>query len=371
MPNLTRPFLAVLLFCVVASAAPPRVPLRIPTNSLPYYSPSSKSWVAPRVAASENPLVYVTLLTGLTSGVTDIYEIANGTSTLVGELNQGGGGAVAVDSQQNVYIIQANYDDNLFQQDSHVYVYPRGSATSTFDFDAPGFGAEAMTVGADGTVYMTGQLYPNVDAFGAMKFASGSSTGQWLPTDSQQPFFPTGLAADSAGNLFAGWYGSAADPCNSGCVEELVPGTKKWKTRVPDLAANFLAAGPFVKADGSLIFWTAMETRFNYLETLSAGRKIPSHSQVAQLPPALFTNGPLAAALNGDGTEIWGTETGLGGVPGSSVDQIDYPSGNVSLSFPVNDPQGTFFFIIGLAVSPTYYPANEQATSRCFATDQR
>lgn len=350
MSHLSRSFLAVLLLASVAFAQPHR----IPAHALPYKNLGVKSWVKQGVDGSLNPLVYVSVLTGLTSGVTDIYEIAGGGATLVGQLDIGGGGAVAVDAQQNVYVIQANYDDNLFQQDSHVYVYPRGSATSIFDFDAPGIGAQAMTVGADGTVYMTGQLYPNVDAFGAIKFAAGSTTGQWLPADAQQPIYPTGLAVDAAGNLFAGWFGSSADPCWTGCVEELAAGKKKWKTSVPDLAANSLATGPFVLSDGSLVFWTGVEGRFNYIETMRAGKKTPS--QVAQLPPALLENGPLVAALNGDGSEIWGTETGLGGAPGSSVYEIDYPSGNASFSFPVNDPQ-EFFLIIGMAVSPTYYPA--------------
>jgi hypothetical protein len=350
MKILTRSFLTLLLLCTVALAQP----RRIPAQMLPYKALSSKSWIKPGVATSENPLVYVSVLTGLTSGVTDIYEISGGAANLVGQLDIGGGGAVAVDSQENVYVIEANYDGNLYQQDSHVYVYPRGSATSTFDFDAPGIGAQAMTVGADGTVYMTGQLYPNVNAFGAVKFAPGSTTPQTLPTDVQQPIYPTGLAVDSSGNLFAGWFGAAADPCMSGCVDSLLAGKKRWKNAVPDLAANSLAAGPFVLADGSLVFWTGVEGRFNYIETMHVGRKIPA--QVTQLPPSLFGNGPLVASLNNDASEIWGTATGLSGAPGTNVYQIDYPSGNVSFSFPVNDPQ-EFFLIIGMAVSPTYYPA--------------
>jgi hypothetical protein len=211
-----------------------------------------------------------------------------------------------------------------------------------------------MTVGADGTVYMTGQLYPNVDAFGAMKFAAGGTAGEWLPSDAQQPIYPTGLAVDAGGNLFAGWFGSAADPCYSGCIQRLESGERQWKNSVPDLAANSMVAGPFVLANESLVFWTGVEGRFNYIETIRAGHK--NSKQVAQLPPALFGNGPLVAALNDDGSEIWGTATGLSGPPETNVSEIDYPTGNVSLSFPVNDPD-EFFLIIGMAVSPTYYPA--------------
>jgi hypothetical protein len=62
------------------------------------------------------------------------------------------------------------------------------------------------------------------------------------------------------------------------------------------------------------------------------------------------------AALSSDGSEIWATETGLRGGPGASVYEVDYRSGSASFSFPVNDFQ-EFFLIIGMAVSPTYYPA--------------
>jgi hypothetical protein len=123
MSNLTRSFLAVLLLSSVVAAQP----RRIPAHTLPYKSFGAKSWIKQGVDGSANPLVYVSVLTALTSGVTDIYEIADGNATLVGQLDIGGGGAVAVDAQQNVYVIQANYDDNLYQQDSHVYVYPRGT----------------------------------------------------------------------------------------------------------------------------------------------------------------------------------------------------------------------------------------------------
>ncbi|MGH9641518.1 MAG: hypothetical protein ACRD3Q_03760 [Terriglobales bacterium] len=349
MSNLTRSVLAALLLSSFVAAQP----RHIPAGTLPYKSLGVASWIKSGVDTTSTPLVYVTVLTGLTSGVTDIYEIANGTATLVGQLDIGGGGPIAVDSQQNVYVIAANYDGNLYQQDSHVYVYPRGSITSTFDFDAPGFGAQAMTVDASGNVYMTGQLYPDTNSFGAMKFTAGGTTGQWLPADAQQPIYPTGLAVDSSGNLFAGWYGSSADPCWTGCVDELAAGKKKWKNTVPDLAANSMAAGPFALSDGSLVFWTGVEGRFNYIETIYPRHKTPT--QVAQLPPDLFSNGPLTAALNEDGTEIWGTAWGFSGPPGTNVSEIDYPSGNVSFSFPVNDPQ-EFFLIIGMGVSPTYYP---------------
>jgi hypothetical protein len=351
MSKLASFFVAVFLMSVSAVATPrPHIPAKMfPTKGRPV-----QSWMKSTVAQTENPLVYVSVLTGLTTGVTDVYEIANGSATLVGQLNVGGGGAVAVDAEENVYIINADYDDNLYQQNSPVSVFARGSTDPFFTFQANGFAAEAMTVGPDGTVYMTGQMYPNTSTFGGMKFAAGSATRVALPTDTQSPIYPTGLALDASGNLFAGWYGAALDPCGSGCVEELVAGQKKWKNSVPDLAANALAAGPFELSNGSQVLWTGVAGRFNYIETLKAKRKNPS--QVLPLPPALFTNGPLAASLSADGGDIWATETGLEAPPGSTIYEVDYPSGNLSTSFPVNDPD-EFFLIIGMAASPTYYPA--------------
>jgi hypothetical protein len=351
MLRFTRLFFVVSLLSVLAFAA---APSRIPKGTLPLQGRTVQSWIKPGVAASENPLVYVSVLTGLTTGVTDIYEIAGGAAALVGELNIGGGGAVAVDSRENVYVIAADYDDNLYQQNSAVYVYPRGSTESSFNFTASGFGAEAMTVGSDGTVYMTGPFYPNVSQYGGFKFAAGSTTGVALPADPQQPIYATGLSLDAGGNLFAGWFGGPADPCEAGCVEKLPAKGKNWSNSIPDLAANALSAGPFELSNGSQVIWTGLEGRFNYIETLTEGHREPS--QLAQLPAALFANGPIVAALNSDGTEIWAAETGIGGGPGSNVYQVDYPSGNISFSFPVNDPP-EFFLIIGAAVSPTYFPA--------------
>jgi hypothetical protein len=351
MLRFTRLFFAVSLLSALAFAA---APPRIPKGTLPLKGRTIPSWIKPGVATSENPLVYVTVLTGLTTGVTDIYEIAGGAATLVGELNVGGGGALAVDSQENVYVIAADYDDNLYQQNSQVFVYPRGSTESSFNFTASGFGAEAMTVGSDGTAYMTGSFYPNVNQYGGFKFAAGSTTGVALPSDPQQPSYATGLSLDAGGNLFAGWFGGPADPCEDGCVEKLSANGKKWSNSIPDLAANAMSAGPFELSNGSQVIWTGVEGRFNYVETLTEGHKQPS--QLAQLPVSLFLNGPLSAALSSDGTEIWATETGLGSGPGSNVYEVDYPSGNVSLSVAVNDPQ-EFFLIIGTAVSPTYFPA--------------
>src|SRR5215469_16372934 len=77
------------------------------------------------VAAAENPLVYVSFVTGLTTGGTNIYEITSGGANLIGTLSEGGGGPVAVDNQENVYV--TGIGSGGFLVDSTVFVYPRGS----------------------------------------------------------------------------------------------------------------------------------------------------------------------------------------------------------------------------------------------------
>jgi hypothetical protein len=308
--------------------------------------------------AQQNTLVYVSFLTGLNSGGTNIYQITAGGAQLLGTTGQGGGGPVAVDSQQNMYTVLADLDDNLFQMDSPVYISPPGSTQSSLLFTAPGIGAEAMTVAPDGTVYIAGQNYPDTDNFSVRKYSPPDYVGQTLPADSQAPSFPVGISLDTAGNLFVGWMINQVNypfgVCNSGCIEELPAGGNAWQTRIPDLAANAMAAGPFVTTNGSLIFWTAQAGRFNYFETVPANRSYPS--QVVQQSPNLVLNGGNPAmAFEAGGTELWTIGTGLGGPIGTNVVGIAYPSGATDLQFSVDAP-ADLLFITGIGVSPSYYP---------------
>src|SRR5215471_7981619 len=212
--------------------------------------------------AQQNTYVYISFITGLNSGGTNVYQITSSGAQLLGTTGQGGGGPVAVDSQQTMYTVQANYDDGLYQIDSAIYVSAPGSTQSTHLFTAPGLGAEAMTVGSDGTVYIAGMNYPNVNTFSVWKFSPPDYQGQQLPVDSQAPSYATGMSFDTGGNLYIGWFGSTTGnifgPCASGCVEELPSGQNAWQTRLPNLAANNMSAGPFALSDNSLLFWTSM-----------------------------------------------------------------------------------------------------------------
>jgi hypothetical protein len=360
-PNLVVTLaLSLGLFLPLPAAAQAKRPiphLALPPSLATAHPVNSNSGKTVPLATPQNPLVYVTVLTALNAGVTDVYQISGGTALLTGTLNEGGGGPVAVDAQQNVYVAQANYDGNFYEEDTPVYEFAPGSSTGTLIFTATGLGAEAMTVGSDGTIYIAGQDFPDTTAFSVVKFSPPDYAPQALPIDSQQTEYPTGISVDSAGNVFVGWYTSMifpAGPCVYGCVEELAAGKNTWRLLVPDLAANFLAAGAIVQTDGSLVFWTDNPGRFNYVETVPAGKKYPS--QVLQLSPTLFPNGGNAViAMNSDASGLWSTVTGLAASTGTPVYEFNYPAGDEALSFPVNDPQ-VFFLITGMATSPAYIP---------------
>jgi hypothetical protein len=309
-------------------------------------------------AAQENRLVYVSFITGLTSGGTNVYQITSDGAQLLGTTGQGGGGPVAVDSHQNMYTIQANLDENLYQMDAAVYISPPGSMQSSLLFTAPGIGAEAMTVAPDGTVYIAGQNYPDTTTFSVRKYSPPDYAAQILPADSQAPSYPVGISLDTAGNLYVGWFNSQVNypfgPCTSGCIEELPAGGDAWTTRIPDLAANAMAAGPFATTNGSLVFWTSNAGRFNYFETVLANRTYPL--QVIQQSPDLVMNGGNPAmAFEGGGHVLWTTGTGFGGPLGTNVTEVSYPTGTTVLQFPVDSP-ADLVFITGIGVSPSYYP---------------
>lgn len=310
------------------------------------------------LSMAQNTLVYVSFITGLNSGGTDVYQITAGGAQLLGTTGQGGGGPVAVDSQQNMYTVEANLDDNLYQINSPIYISPAGSLQSSLLFTAQGIGAEAMTVAPDGTVYIAGMNYPNTTTFSVMKFSPPDYAPQLLPADPQSPAYPVGISLDASGNLYVGWSISDVNypfgPCASGCIEELPAGGNAWQTRIPDLAANSMAAGPFATTNGSLVFWTGMAGRFNYFETVPANQSYPS--RVMQQSPNLVLNGGNPAlAYEAGGSELWTIGTGLGGGLGTNVTGIAYPGGAILDQFPVNDP-ADLIFITGIGVSPSYYP---------------
>lgn len=305
-------------------------------------------------ASGTGDVVYTSLVLGLTKGVTDIYSIGSGGATLLGRLDKGGGGPVAVDAQQNVYVIEANYDSSFFQQNTPVNVYAPGSTTPFRKFVAHGFGAQAMTIGPDGTVYMAGPLYPNTSTFRVLKFAPGATKPTYLPIDRHAPIYPLGIAVDAAGDVFVGW--SSGGTCQIanfvGCVDELAVGDDVWRTRLsPASAVNDYEGGPAIALDGSLVLHTA-SFDFNYLSTVPSDGIAPS--SVVGLPSSVLA-GQSQLAFDGSGSVLYGIVTGLGS--DNTVYGLNYPSGSVGVSFTVTAPHGAPFFVTGLAASPANIPS--------------
>ena len=312
--------------------------------------------LVPCLAAAQNPLVYVSFLTGAKAGGTNVYQITQSGAQLMDTLDRGGGGPVAVDKQQNVYVVQADLGNGGYQQDSAVYMYAPGGTKGALLFTAKSFGIESMTVAADGTFYAGGQVPGTGNTFAVVKFAPPSYSPQILGSG-ENPRYPVGISLDASGNLFVGWLISDSNypvgPCNSGCITELPAGQSTWQVRLPDLAANAIVAGPFATTDGSLVFWSGNDGRFDYLETVASGRNYPS--QVQQLSPMLFNASNAIIAFNAGGTQLWATGSGLGAGRGTNVVGINYPSGSVALSFKVTSP-ANLLWISGIGVSPAYFP---------------
>src|SRR5215475_8429126 len=170
--------------------------------------------------------LYVTFITGLNTGGTNVYEIDSGKATLKNTLSHGGGGPVAVDAQQNAYVIQANFDDSFYQSDAAVFMYAPGSTTGDQIFDIPQFGAAAMTVSGDGTVYVAGQV-PESDTFKVLKLAPPNYSPQLL-WKSDEKRFPTGISVSSNGDVYVGWAIDVKNypfnQCAFGCITELPAG---------------------------------------------------------------------------------------------------------------------------------------------------
>ena len=309
---------------------------------------------ASAASAQQGDVVYTSLLTGLRSGVTNIYSIGANGATLSGRLDKGGGGPVAVDAQGNVYVIQADYDSNLFQQNTPVYVFAPGSRTPIRRFVAHGFGAQAMTIGSDGTVYMAGPLYPNVNVYRVLKFAPGATRPTYFPVDHRAPSYPMGIAVDASGDLFVGWLDGGTCGISNliGCVDELAAGDDAWRSRLSSAsAANDRDGGPLIAPDGQLVIHSS-GIGFSYISTIPPAGIAPS--AVVQLPVGLF-GGQTAMAFDGSGTTLWGFVTGLSS--DDIVHSVSYPGGTVGLSFTVSAPHQEPFFATGMAVSPANIPS--------------
>ncbi|HTU82146.1 MAG TPA: hypothetical protein VMF61_08455 [Candidatus Acidoferrales bacterium] len=348
-----------------AASIPP--PVRGPAARLarlPQSRPAFRSWIAPGLAHSSAPLIYASVITSVSSGQTNIYEESSSgspTLTLVGELNEGGG-PVAVDSQQNVYVAESGKNVLGFSQ-RNIYVYARGSTTPMRVLKNPRTMTWALAVTKDGTVYAAGYDVPaSAHPSHVKAFRPGSTTGKLLPNDAAvAPASIGGIAIDPQGDLAVGWqpYSSSPATCNAsgpllGCLTTYSPGSKTWTTQLQAGSAisGYSGAGPAFDAKGRAVVsvFSNGVTPVEYLLAYPPGSSIPSHATSLS-----FANLPVFGLTFGDGgSALWVYGT-LFNAP-SEIWKLAYPNGNVELAYPV--PQNSIDLLApnGVAVSPPFAP---------------
>lgn len=317
------------------------------------------SWIRGDVAGSSAELVYASVLTSASTGETEIYEQSGKTLALVGQLNEGGG-PVAVDRDQNVYVAEAGSNALGFCA-RNVYEYARGSTTPKRVLQNPNM-SWAMAVGYDGTVYVAGmEVAPTAHPSVIVRYAHGATTGQTVRIGDVNPSQPTGLAVDAAGDLFAGW--NPTDDTVSrkcavgsliGCVEKLAVGAKSWKTLLyAGGAASTNTSGPILDGNGDVVLTTLWSrSLLQTLLTFPKGAWMPS--QALSVPAASIQM--FAMTFGPPGQTIWTMNTLFNGTVPPTIWLLDYPSGTLQITFPIPQDPVAIAADDGIAVSPAYYP---------------
>jgi hypothetical protein len=315
-------------------------------------SAPARSWMSPGVASSNTQLVYASLINSVSTGETNVYEVAGSTLKLVGQLAVGGG-PITVDRDQNVYVSDTGGD--VLKWRAHtVYEFARGATKPKLVLH-PNRDAWNIVVAYDGTVYVAGASLGAKHLASIVRFAPGTTSGTPLPANfgALEDGEPTGMAVDSAGDLFVGWDDAGSPPqCNNVCVLELPAGKTSWQTLLSAHGpANSLIDGPFRDGSGNLVVFTD-NLHQQLMLTFVPGGLMPTRAVVIPL-----ATGPLfAAALDAGGRSLWGENTLFNTSTPYTIYRLDYPSGTVALSFPI--PQSTTSIPAdeGIAVSPAFYP---------------
>jgi hypothetical protein len=349
--------LAGALSAAPAIAAPPDSPIRANAQqqaSLDRPSTPVRSWMASGVASSKTQLIYASLINSVSTGSTNVYEVSGTTLKLVGQLAVGGG-PIAVDRNENVYV--ASTGANVVKWDSrNVYEFARGATKPTRILQDPDQ-AWDIAIAYDATVYVAGALTSPKHYGSIMRYAPGATTGTRLRPDDAPLIYgaPRGLTIDAAGDVFAGWQPVSGPPlCAEACVLELPAGSKSWHTLLAHNGpAMGLMNGPFLDGGGNLVLFTLdAQTDQQLMQTFVPGQSMPS--RVASIP--LMTTPAFATALDAAGTSLWGENTLFNSSIPYLIFRLDYPSGKVNLSFQI--PQTTLSIPPdeGIAVSPAFYP---------------
>jgi hypothetical protein len=348
--------LAGLLSATPAIAGTPDSPIQVSANvraSLEHSSVPIRSWMTSGIGSSHAQLIYASLITSGSTGETNVYEVSGNTLKLVGQLVDGGG-PVAVDRNQNVYVADAGA--NLFTSwpARSVYEFARGATKPKLVLHPNGL-VWNIAVGYDGTVYLASAATKAPHLGSILRYRPGSTIGTLLPMSlALQAGLATGMVVDSAGDLFAGWQDEdGPPPCSNSCVLGLSAGATSWKTLLTgNGAANGLEAGPFLDEKGDVVVDTVQPSGDQHLMLgFVPGSLTPE--RVIVLPIVRVSQ--FGAAFAADGTSFWFANTLLSGPP-FSILLLDYPSGNVKMSFPIPETTPVVPSDEGIAVSPAFYP---------------
>lgn len=129
-----------------------------------------------------------------------VYDATRPGSTPVRRITAGidGPAGLTVDASGNLYVANTRHNT--------VAVYPRGSSEPVHLYSALLVGPDAVAVDTDGDIFVG-----NFDSFAApiVEYPAGSESEARNAVASQCPCFPTAIALDSRGDLFAAynsWY---------------------------------------------------------------------------------------------------------------------------------------------------------------------
>jgi hypothetical protein len=318
-------------------------------------------------ATSTSPLVYVSLVTGIDSGITNIYQPSGSTLQLVGQLPVGGG-PVAVDSAQNVYVTDfGNLSSNQGYPQTQTFVYARGATTPKLVLQTTPFSTEAITVAHDGTVYEVGPpaAYQPLQI---MKWAPGATTGALLPSDPALPGTAANIAVDSSGNVILGvrlaqsdssgiYHGSDCVPVGGvrGCIRELAAGSSTWTPFVPyGSAATNINVGPLLGNGEVVVGDNEGGMFYDILVAFPNGSQTPSRI----IPLDAASVDAQSLTFGSDGTTLWAINSFsvFSATLSPRIWELGYPSGSVLMTYVL--PQSTLLlpFSNAIAVSPAYYP---------------
>jgi hypothetical protein len=324
------------------------------------------SWMSPSVSSSTAPLLYLSIITSASTGETLIYQQQGRKLVQVGQLSEGGG-PIAVDRNQNVYVAESG-TDVLGYVPRNIYVYARGATTPTRVLKNANM-SWTIGVGYDGTVYVASlETSPSTHPTVISKYAPGATKGTPLPVLPVSVGQPTGIVADSSGKVYLGFFAdvptagapSASNPqlttclagSLSGCLEVLPSGANAWTPQLmAGSAINSIMSGPVLGAN-SLLFGTLWRSTEQYLITFPRTGWMPS--RVKSIPPT--TAQLFALAFAGDGNSLWTANVLLNGSAGYRLWHMSYPDAKVSYSMSIPQNPIALPSEDGIAVSPAYYP---------------